>query len=86
MANYETHNFFCLKCGKAGVPVMRKIGKQHEAFHRKRLYCPWCKIEINHVEVRNQNEKEIFMEGFNNGEYREEAEESLRAIGNSRIW
>lgn len=86
MANYETHNFFCLQCGKPGVPVMRKIGKQHGAFHRKRLYCPWCKVEINHVEVRNQQEKEIFLEGFTNGEYRTEAEESLRACGPSRIW
>ena len=85
MANYETHNFFCLKCGKAGVPVMRKIGRQHGAFHRKRLYCPWCKVEINHVEVRNQQEKEIFMEGFNNGEFRAEAEDSIRACGNSWI-
>ena len=83
MAKYETHNFLCLQCGRSGVPVMRKIGKQHGAFHRKRLYCPWCKLEINHVEVRNEQEKEIFMEGFKNGEYREEAEESIRCCGNS---
>ena len=86
MAKYETHNFFCLKCGKPGVPVMRKIGKQHEAFHRKRLYCPWCKIEINHMEIRNQAEKEIFMEAYNNGEYKQEAEESILACRSTGIW
>ena len=86
MANYETHNFLCLRCGQAGVPIQRKIGKQHGAFHRKKLYCPWCKVDINHVEVRNQQEKEIFMEGFKNGDYREEAEESISVIRNSWKW
>ena len=26
MAKYETHDFYCLRCGRAGVPVMRKLG------------------------------------------------------------
>lgn len=84
MAKYETHDFYCLRCGHAGVPVMRKLGKQHGEFHRKKLWCPYCKMELNHMEIRNQQEKEIFMERFNNGEYKEEANESIchvRACG-----
>jgi hypothetical protein len=84
--NYETHDFYCLRCGQKGLPIQRKVGKQHGEFHRKRLWCPHCKLEINHMEIRNQEEKEYFMEGFINGEYREEAEESLRVIGSAGFW
>ena len=86
MANYETHDFYCLRCGQPGIPVMRKLGKQHGSFHRKRLYCPHCKVEINHVEVRNQEEKEQFLEAFNNGEYKNEAEESLCHVRACGVW
>ena len=86
MANYETHDFYCLRCGQPGIPVMRKLGKQREGFHRKRLYCPHCKVEINHVEVRNQEEKEQFLEAFNNGEYKNEAEESLCHVRACGVW
>ena len=85
MAKYEMHDFYCLKCGKAGLPVHRKIGKQYGEFHRKKLYCPWCKMEINHMEIRNDQEKAIFLENFNNGEYQQEAEESISTIKNTWI-
>ena len=83
MAKYETHEFYCLRCGKPGIPVMRKVGKQHGEFHRKKLYCPTCRMELNHMEIRNQQEKEYFLEGFNNGEYRQEAEESISVVRNT---
>ena len=78
--NYETHDFYCLMCGRKGLPIQRKIGRQHGQFHRKKLWCPYCKMEINHMEIRSQEEKEYFLEGFNNGEYRQEAEESLSVV------
>ena len=86
MAKYETHDFYCLQCGTKGLPIMRKIGKQHGIFHRKKLWCCNCKVEINHMEIRNQQEKEIFMEGFKNGDYKQEAEDSLRCCGNTGLW
>lgn len=35
-----------------GIPIARRIGKQREAGHLKKLYCPYCKKEVNHAEVR----------------------------------
>ena len=84
MAKYEMHDFYCINCGRKGLPCQRKMGRMHGGFHRKKLWCYTCKTEVNHVEVRNQEEKEIFMEAFNNGEYKEEANESIchvRACG-----
>ena len=85
MAKYETHDFYCLGCGKKGIPISRKNGKQHGAFHRKKLWCPHCRTEINHMEIRNYEEKEIFMEAFKNGDYRKEAAESLCHVRNSWV-
>ena len=28
-----TSDFYCLKCGKKGIPIARKIGSQREAGH-----------------------------------------------------
>lgn len=85
MAKYEMHDFYCLNCGNKGLPCQRKMGKQHGEFHRKKLWCFKCKVEVNHMEIRNINEKEWFLEGFANGEFKEEATESIRACGNSWV-
>ena len=84
MAKYEEHQLYCLACGRAGIPLSRKKGFQHEALHRKKLYCPWCKTTVNCVEIRNLYEKEKFIEDFNNGVYKDEAENSLSYVRNSR--
>ena len=76
MAKYEEHQFYCMLCGRPGIPLRRKIGFQHGALHRKKLYCPYCKTEVNHIEVRNFAEKTEFLENFENGVYKDEAEES----------
>ena len=84
MAKYESHDFYCINCGNKGLPVFRNNGRLHSGFHRKKLWCCHCKTECNHIEIRNQEEKELFMEAFNNGEYKEEANESIchvRACG-----
>lgn len=68
----ETHNFYCLNC--AGVmPIARKLSAQREKMHRKRLYCPYCKKEINMVECKTYDEKLEFMKNFELGLYKEEA-------------
>ena len=83
MAKYEEHTFYCLLCGRPGIPLRRKKGFQHGAYHRKKLYCPYCKVEVNHMEIRNFMEKEKFLEDFKNGVYKDEAEESLATCGGS---
>lgn len=85
MAKYEEHTFYCLLCGRPGIPLRRKKGFQHGAYHRKKLYCPYCKVEVNHMEIRNFMEKEKFLEDFKNGVYKDEAEESLAACGGSSL-
>jgi hypothetical protein len=78
MCSGEGHDFYCMNCGRAGIPVFRKAGKEREKFHRKRLYCPWCKKECNHIEVRNESEKLEFIQQFNEGAFQEELKESLQ--------
>ena len=47
-----TSDFYCVICGNKGIPIARRIGSQREAGHLKKLYCPHCKMEVNHAEVR----------------------------------
>lgn len=81
MKNYREHKFYCINCGREGLPLMRQVGHQHEWMHRKKLYCPWCKVEINHIECKTQEDVEIFKENFEKGLYRDEAQESLAYSG-----
>lgn len=84
MAKIEIHDFYCLNCGNH-IPIPRKTNKMREKFHRKKLYCPFCRLKINMVEIRNFEEKEQFLEDFRNGVFEDEKKESLDYIGNSRI-
>lgn len=77
MAKYEEHKFWCINCGRAGIPVRRKVGFQHKKNHLKKLWCPWCQMEINHIETRNLDEEFKFREAFENGLYLEEAAQSV---------
>ena len=47
-----TSEFYCTQCGNNGIPIARKVGSQREAGHLKKLYCPYCKEETNHAEIR----------------------------------
>ena len=73
----EMHTFYCINCGKPGIPIWRKTAKQKERYHRKILYCPNCKLAVNHIEIKTEAEKEQFIQDFQNGNYREEAEAAI---------
>lgn len=45
--------FYCTKCGQEGLPIMRPKGHRREPGHLKKLYCIYCKEEVNHAEVRD---------------------------------
>ena len=79
------HSFYCINCGNKGIPLMRQRGFQHSGMHRKKLYCVHCKIEVNHIECKTYDEIEEFRYNFENGVYKDEAEESLSFVGNSRL-
>ena len=82
MSGYSTveHQFYCINCGKRGIPLARKCGKQREKFHRKKIFCLTCQCEVNHVECRNQEEIDKFKEDFEAGLFKEEAAQSIGFI------
>lgn len=74
---YTSNKLFCVNCGKESIPISRKNAKLHTKFHRKKMYCPWCKLTLNHVEIRSDEEKEEFLEMYNDGQFKEEAKKSI---------
>ena len=78
--NLVIHRFFCLNCGKESMPLPRSKGHQHGKLHRKKLYCYHCKQEINHVECKTDEDVYEFKIDFENGVFKDEAEESLRTV------
>lgn len=48
----DQSDFFCVHCGKRGIPVWRKKGKAREDGHLKKLYCIYCGKETNHAECK----------------------------------
>ena len=85
MASYENHDFYCMNCGRKGIPLSRRVSLQHGKFHRKKLYCIYCKEEVNHIECRTPEEVEEFKENFENGVYKDEAQDSLSYVRSSGI-
>lgn len=82
---YAEHTFYCINCGNKGIPLMRNQGFQHGGMHRKKLYCVFCKQEVNHIECKTFDDVQEFRTNFENGVYKNEAKESLSACGSSRI-
>jgi hypothetical protein len=83
--NYETHDFYCLNCGKKGIPIARKRGHQHSNGHYKKLFCLYCNEEINHFECKNYCDVIEFKEKFEKGEFKDAAKESISYVRNARI-
>lgn len=73
------HRFFCINCGAEGIPIYRRVSRQYAAGHRKKLFCPWCKEMVNHIECITDEDVKQFKEDFEEGVYKDEAEESLLA-------
>lgn len=66
-------DFYCVNCGKRTMTIPRPKSLIRPAFHRKKLYCPWCKETYNCVECRNDAEAYEFRLDFEDGLYKEEA-------------
>lgn len=86
MAKYEEHKFYCLNCGRASIPIQRQKGHQYKSLHRKKLYCPYCKITVNHIECRTLDDEKEFLENFKNGVYTDEAAESISTVRSAGEW
>lgn len=68
--------FYCLCCGKKGLPIVRR-GSKKERGHLKKLWCPYCMETVNHMEVRSLDERAEFLEHFERGDYVELAKQSV---------
>lgn len=68
---YESHQFYCTKCGNKGLAVWRSKASQRGKGHLKKLYCVHCKEEVNHYECYNLQDEEKFLRKFENGEFEE---------------
>lgn len=84
--NKESHRFFCMKCGQESMPLARSSSLRREALHRKKLWCYHCKLELNHIECKTIEEIELFKINFENGVYKDEAEESLAHVRSTSKW
>ena len=50
--NIVDNEYYCVKCGNKGLPILRQKGKERELGHLKKLWCLNCQQENNHAEVR----------------------------------
>ena len=83
--SYIEHNFYCISCGNKGIPLQRSRGHLHEKFHRKKLYCIYCKTEVNHIECNTLDEIKTFQKNYRRGVYKDEATASVSHVRDTRV-
>lgn len=71
--------FYCTGCGNKAMPIQRKESKLKKSGHLKKLYCIYCRREMNCCEIRpysnsyilenfrNEFESGVFINGLRNG-------------------
>lgn len=64
-------DFYCTKCGRKNIPIIRQVGKEREPGHLKKLYCLYCNTEENMVEIKNNGKYtlEHFLAEYNYGNF-----------------
>ena len=75
--NFNFSSFYCPNCGQKAMDLPRPRSLTRQAFHRKKLYCPWCKETYNCIECRNEMEKQDFIMDWEEGLYAGEAQAIL---------
>ena len=74
---FEMSSFYCPRCGKKAMDLPRPRSLTRQAFHRKKLYCPWCRETYNCIECRNEIERQDFIADWEDGLYEKEAQAVL---------
>ena len=71
MRKTVTSDFYCVCCGKKGIPLSRKEGRLKKGGHLKKIYCIYCQEQTNHAEVKPCGDYtyEDFREEFELGRY-----------------
>lgn len=54
--HFTISQFYCTCCGRQGIPISRRMSRQREGGHLKKLYCVYCKKDTNHLEYRSFDE------------------------------
>jgi hypothetical protein len=49
------------------------------------MYCPHCKLDVNHLECRNDEDAFNFKMDFEEGKYIQEAKESINFLLKERV-
>ena len=61
----EVHSMYCTKCGNKGLSVCRTgQSKQKDIGHLKKMWCTYCKEQVNHAEISNNYTVEMFQFEF----------------------
>lgn len=74
-------DMYCTQCGCKNIPVRRRVGREREPGHLKKMWCLHCNKEVNMVEVREFGSgytKEDFFWEFNHGNFTEEGTRKLK--------
>jgi transcription elongation factor Elf1 len=71
---FDMSSFYCPSCGKKAMDLPRPRSLTRQAFHRKKLYCPWCRETYNCIEVRNEIERQDFIADWEDGVYETEVQ------------
>ena len=80
MTNLTLSDMYCTQCGKKNIQVQRRIGREREPGHLKKMWCVYCNKENNMVEVRDFGSgytKEDFYWEFNNGNFDKDGNRKL---------
>lgn len=80
MAKTTYSDMYCTQCGHKNIPVQRKIGREREPGHLKKMWCMYCNKEVNMVEVREFGSGytvEDFYWEFENGNFTSEGTRKL---------
>ena len=48
--------FYCPTCDQRGYELPRPSGDRREKFHRKSLYCPHCRKQVNMIECKDDED------------------------------
>lgn len=52
MGKITISDMYCTQCGRKNIPIPRNKGSEREPGHLKRMYCIYCKKEVNMIEIR----------------------------------
>ena len=83
MAGYgkiDIHDFYCINCGEKVYSCVRPQAHRREKFHRKKLYCPHCRMEINCIECKDDIEVAEFKIAYEMDVFKEEAARSKEEV------